>query len=155
MGDKEIKKKKREHDSKKVRTDKDKKGTMNDKKIKKKKREHAREDNETDRAKKRTKKDRMLKKKKREHDRKSDKIHKDRKGTKKENKDTTSRKTKSRCALCGKQGTQKRNVYGRQCCATGRCRGAYKNWKEGKSAQKVRATLHKLRGSFRMYCGKV
>merc|ERR1712228_81098 len=143
--DKKIKKKKREHDRKSDKIDADKKRAKEDKQIKKKKRKHDRADDELVRDKKGIKKDRTIKKRKRQHDRKNDRVHKDKEGTKKESKHTgitASRKAKSCCALCGKNGTQKTNVLGRRCCATGMSRGAYKKWTEGKPTQKVRAILH-------------
>merc|ERR1739848_432504 len=54
----------------------------------------------------------------------------------------------SRCALCGKRGTKKKRVHGRECCVTGMCRGAYEQWKRGKSTRKVRAIFKKMKTPF-------
>merc|ERR1712228_660014 len=125
--------------------DKGAKSKMKSNPVMKNKDEHNRKSDKFDRDKKGAKKDKKIKKKKRQHDRKNDRVHKDKEGTKEESKHTgitASRKAKSCCALCGKNGTQKTNVLGRRCCATGMSRGAYKKWTEGKPTQKVRAILH-------------
>merc|ERR1711915_70856 len=82
---------------------------------------------------------------------KKDKKH-ERQGRKTRHKDgkkrKSSRRTNSRCALCGKHGTKQKRVHGRQCCVTGMCRGAYEQWKRGKSTRKVRAIFKKMKPPF-------